>query len=369
MSAPVPVTRTLSTVLRRQLANADRGTLRFLIGEVTAIPDPDHVTLEVEGAPATIPRLASYTPTVGGPAYCLAADTLALAIGDVGGVAGGGGTAGPPGPEGPMGPTGPQGPKGDTGTTGATGTPGAQGPKGDPGTTGSQGPQGVKGDTGAQGIQGPQGVKGDTGTTGSQGPPGQGVPAGGASGQVLTKTSGTDYATNWQTPAAGGGGAMTLIEDKLLAADGPIDFTAIPATYKQLILLCHLRSTFSAAALGSLRFNGDATATYYAQRLYGAGAAAGALAVALTTFGTFAGVPGADAPAGRAAMLKIEIPNYTSTSFWKAYLAQSADAAASLELDGGQWTGLVAINRIQLAVSSFGHTTWKAGSRATLYGT
>lgn len=32
------------------------------------------------------------------------------------------------------------------------------------------------------------------------------VPAGGTTGQVLAKTSGTDYATGWTTPAAGGSG-------------------------------------------------------------------------------------------------------------------------------------------------------------------
>ena len=32
-----------------------------------------------------------------------------------------------------------------------------------------------------------------------------GIPAGGTTSQVLTKTSATDYAVNWQTPSAGGG--------------------------------------------------------------------------------------------------------------------------------------------------------------------
>lgn len=36
---------------------------------------------------------------------------------------------------------------------------------------------------------------------GKQGPVGEGVPVGGTSGQVLAKSSGTDYATEWVTPA------------------------------------------------------------------------------------------------------------------------------------------------------------------------
>jgi len=70
------------------------------------------------------------------------------------------------------------------------------------------GPQGLTGPAGAdstvpgpQGAIGPQGPKGDTGTTGSQGPAGPGVAAGGATGQVLRKTSATDYATAWVAPA------------------------------------------------------------------------------------------------------------------------------------------------------------------------
>lgn len=41
------------------------------------------------------------------------------------------------------------------------------------------------------------------------GPAGPGVPVGGTDGQVLTKTSATDYATAWEDAAGGGGGAPT----------------------------------------------------------------------------------------------------------------------------------------------------------------
>lgn len=42
--------------------------------------------------------------------------------------------------------------------------------------------------------------------TTKRGPKGQGVPVGGAAGQVLTKDTATDYDTSWQNPAGGGGG-------------------------------------------------------------------------------------------------------------------------------------------------------------------
>lgn len=44
---------------------------------------------------------------------------------------------------------------------------------------------------------------------GPQGEPGEGVPSGGAAGQVLTKVSGTDYDTEWADPTGGGGDPAT----------------------------------------------------------------------------------------------------------------------------------------------------------------
>jgi len=59
---------------------------------------------------------------------------------------------------------------------------------------------GQPGPVGPQGPAGPTGPQGPTGATGAQGPAGPGVAAGGTTGQVLQKTSATDYATGWTTP-------------------------------------------------------------------------------------------------------------------------------------------------------------------------
>jgi hypothetical protein len=117
---------------------------------------------------------------------------------------------------------GPGGPPGATGDTGATGPPGATGqaeawhsstgaPAGALGALGDWHLDTTSGDvsekTGASAwtvrgnIRGPTG---STGTAGAPGTPGVGVPAGGATGTVLTKTSATDYATAWQAAAGGG---------------------------------------------------------------------------------------------------------------------------------------------------------------------
>lgn len=118
---------------------------------------------------------------------------------------------------GPKGDAGAAGAKGDTGAQGAQGIQGVKGDKGDTGATGATGPAGadstVAGPKGDSGAQGPQGVKGDTGTAGTNGTNGtngQGVPTGGAAGQVLSKVNATDFNTAWTTPASGGSAANGL---------------------------------------------------------------------------------------------------------------------------------------------------------------
>lgn len=55
----------------------------------------------------------------------------------------------------------------------------------------------------------------DTGG-GSGSTPGQGMPAGGSTGQVLTKVTAADYDTTWSTPATGGGsGDVTQVNGKI----------------------------------------------------------------------------------------------------------------------------------------------------------
>lgn len=155
------------------------------------------------------------------------------------------------GPKGDQGDQGPQGPKGDKGIKGDTGAgvniigtlnnpselpasgntgdaylidgdlyvwtgtswenvgniQGPQGPQGPQGEQGIQGPKGYTGDQGAegpQGIQGIQGIQGATGPKGDNGDTGAGVAAGGSTGQILSKSSATNYDTAWVNPPTSG---------------------------------------------------------------------------------------------------------------------------------------------------------------------
>jgi hypothetical protein len=81
------------------------------------------------------------------------------------------------------------------------------GPKGDPGIPGRDGIDGQPGIAGRDGIDGQPGNPGRDGVDGQPGSPGVGVPAGGASGQVLAKASASDFDTHW-VDASGGGAAL-----------------------------------------------------------------------------------------------------------------------------------------------------------------
>jgi hypothetical protein len=89
----------------------------------------------------------------------------------------------------------------------------------------------LSGPPGPQGPAGPQGSPGAPGAAGATGPAGPGVPPGGATGQVLTKINATDYNTNWQTPAAGGGGlTLPLTQTLTFSPDSTYDIGASAAS-------------------------------------------------------------------------------------------------------------------------------------------
>jgi hypothetical protein len=62
------------------------------------------------------------------------------------------------------------------------------------------------------------------------GPAGPGVPAGGTDGQVLTKTSATDYATAWEDATGGAGGAPTTVDYLVGTAHGDLSAEIVVGT-------------------------------------------------------------------------------------------------------------------------------------------
>lgn len=79
---------------------------------------------------------------------------------------------------------------------------------------------GMDGSPGVIEVPGSAGPAGPTGPAGPAGPTGQGVPAGGTTGQVLAKNSGTDYDTEWVDDA----GTGTTIMEAATVTPGADDF-------------------------------------------------------------------------------------------------------------------------------------------------
>ena len=81
------------------------------------------------------------------------------------------------------------------------------------------GAKGEQGDPGANGANGTDGADGATGPSGATGP---GVAAGGTTGQILAKSSSTDYATEWASPPG-----IVLVHSESFTATTIKDFSNV----------------------------------------------------------------------------------------------------------------------------------------------
>lgn len=185
---------------------------------------------------------------------------------------------------------------------------------------------------------------------------------------VIPDPATTDWVPLWNLGAPSG---LVMVEDKLLAADGPISFQNIPATYKSLLLVGQVRSNAAALTDTMLaRMNGDATAVYDSGRLDSAGAAAPATVLGTGATSISLGViPGATAVrANLFATIEIKIPNYldaTEKSLLHQIGYQDPGQTSARASGQGNWRSTAAINRFDLLLTT--GTAFKAGSHVTLY--
>lgn len=161
-----------------------------------------------------------------------------------------------------------------------------------------------------------------------------------------------------------------LISTVTVGAGGAasIDFTSIPGTYTDLVLVVSGRFT-SGNPSGDLKIVFNSTGTGYSYRqLFGNGSTVG------SSSGTSAGYAGRVGASGTTAStfsnVSIYIPNYAGTT-QKSYSVDSVDennaTLASQNLIAGLWTGTGAITSI--AISDFGGSlTLAQYSTASLYG-
>jgi hypothetical protein len=140
-----------------------------------------------------------------------------------------------------------------------------------------------------------------------------------------------------------------------------LDFTSIPQTYTDLVLVCSYG--LSAGDL-YLRINND-TANYSDTELYGNGSTAGVSALSNRS-GYYLNDQGITRP-GPATISIVNFQNYTNTTTHKSVLWRSSDSGVSVETHVGSWRNTAAITSINFIIINVSGTI-TPGSQFTLYG-
>jgi hypothetical protein len=189
---------------------------------------------------------------------------------------------------------------------------------------------------------------------------------------VLSLDTGTAWVEVLTRPRADAAYETLIAQVVLGAAAANITFTAIPQTYRHLLLVLSGRSDAAVAATPvHIRLNGDTGANYDTQRMNAAGTALAAAEFLAATAGFVGAVPGASATAGMAGMARILLPDYRGTARLKTWTAEGGESQGTgtgqtfLRHDRGQWRSAVAITDVGVYPAS---GNFAAATVATLYG-
>ena len=147
----------------------------------------------------------------------------------------------------------------------------------------------------------------------------------------------------------GGGGAATM------------DFTSIPGTYTDLVLVISPRATSTTASI-TVSFNGSA-ASFTGRRLEGNASAASS-----TTSTTLIGTSSISTDtANTFGSLQLFIPNYAGSAnktFSVDTVSENNGTTAYAQIFGGMWSNTAVITQVTVSLANFA-----ANSTAYLYGT
>lgn len=149
-----------------------------------------------------------------------------------------------------------------------------------------------------------------------------------------------------------------------------IEFTSIPQTYTDLIVLLSLRTNDSGENSGATRmtFNNN-TANYSYKRIYGDGSSVGtggSTGLAFIRVGN--NCPSSGNTANTFANVKLEIPNYSGSnqkSTSEDNVGEDNATQAYTQLNAGLWADTSAITSIKFSAESANISQY---STATLYG-
>jgi len=163
---------------------------------------------------------------------------------------------------------------------------------------------------------------------------------------------------------------MKLIESKTLGtAQASIEFTSIPQTFTDLVLVLSTRQNTGGITGGDGRmyFN-DSTTGYSGRQLGGSGSSA--FSESTTAAGRFAGfLNGSASTSNTFANTQIYIPNYTGSTnkSWSVDSVNEDNGTFAYQtIQASLWSNTAAITKI--TYSDVGGTNFAAGSMVSLYG-
>jgi len=153
-----------------------------------------------------------------------------------------------------------------------------------------------------------------------------------------------------------------------------IDFTSIPSTYTDLLLVGSLRSTYGSDSDGCFMRINNSSSGYSFRFLYGSGSgvASGTATYGIsTTYINVSSIGAATTTASTFSNHAIYLPNYTSSNNKSVSIDGvseiNATAPAYAWLAAGLWSNSAAVNQITLSLPANG-ANFAQYSTATLYG-
>lgn len=165
---------------------------------------------------------------------------------------------------------------------------------------------------------------------------------------------------------------MTLVSTVTVGAGGAasIDFTSIPQTGTDLLLVTSLRENVAAGTTRTIRmrFNGNTSDIYSSRYLYGDGSttSSGTDSAGFGFFGWTFGTEGTSATANTFSSNSFYIPNYangTNKSVSLDSVNENNATQAIQSIQAGLFSSTTAIS----SISIYSGTTWVQYSTASLY--
>jgi hypothetical protein len=158
----------------------------------------------------------------------------------------------------------------------------------------------------------------------------------------------------------------TIATTTLSSNAASYDFTSIPSTYTDLVLVSSAATTLAASDVIFRVGNGsvDTGTNYSTTWLYGTGSAAGSARQSSANAGYFDYYGGASTTLGNNVAI-VHFMNYSNTSTYKTVLARSNNAGVGVDAVVNLWRSTSAINIIRVIGAT---SNLLAGTTLTLYG-